>query len=259
MELTQGKPALRGLCFQNQQQIYWDCLQARRPGTEILKNLYRPGFMWMPCLDGEHISFDVYVQKGSIEHVFDLVIPSEYNADGSFLIWEKVDSSLKQIEIASRFIRDYLRDWSGITNIEMIGNYILEIPLRTGTQFVDFYFSKWSQAVLELTGIKLPEGNQRSQNISYVVRSPIDSTLSSQSFSITPDQGQKIINLERSFDIKIYLPWKEGKALSQINHDGYSVRLAFINAPNINAARESWQHLRKIVFPEADLDEIEAF
>ena len=108
-----------------------------------------PGHMWMPLLDGEHVSSDVALIGGKPvwwRHTIGIPL-----GEGTFDYWAVLGESRRDIEA-------YCGDWScrnlpgytGMVNFETIGGTIIECHLRLSDQFVDLYGPGWVESVVEL-------------------------------------------------------------------------------------------------------------
>ena len=108
-----------------------------------------PGHLWMPVLDGAHVSSDVAVVDGEPvwwRHVTGLAL-----GDGTFDYWTVLAEPLPAIEAyGGEWLRRHLRGYSGFVNLETIGGTIIEAHLRFADQWVDLYGAGWVESVVEL-------------------------------------------------------------------------------------------------------------
>lgn len=110
---------------------------------------YEAGHFWMQLLQGPHVSTDCAVVKGSIvwaRHATGTVF-----RDGMFRYWtihkERNDALLHIIE---DFAALHLPHYTGLLNVETIGDKIIEMHLRFADQWCDLYGAAWMHSVVDL-------------------------------------------------------------------------------------------------------------
>ena len=108
-----------------------------------------PGFMWMPLLEGEHLSSDLAVVDGEAmwwRHTVGKSLP-----EGMFDYWVILADARPEVE---RYCGDWLnrclKGYSGMVNFETIGGVIIECHLRFADQWVDLYGGGWLESVVDL-------------------------------------------------------------------------------------------------------------
>jgi hypothetical protein len=110
---------------------------------------YQPGHMWMPLLEGDHISSDVALVDGLPRwwrHARGIA-----SGDGTFDYWEIRAQSEPDVEAwAGDWCRRHLSGYSGMANLETIGGRIIEVHLRFADQWPDLYGGGWVDALVEL-------------------------------------------------------------------------------------------------------------
>ncbi len=108
-----------------------------------------PGHFWMPHLTGEHLSSDVAVVEGEPvwwRHTLGAALPG-----GIFDYWTVLAEARPVVEArAGQWLRDNLKEYSGMVNLETIGGIIIEVHLRFADQWVDLYGRGWIDGVVEL-------------------------------------------------------------------------------------------------------------
>jgi hypothetical protein len=113
------------------------------------KRLQKPGHMWMHLLDGEHVSTDVAVVDGEPRwwrHVI-----GEPIGDGMFDNWVILAENRPAIEdYCGKWLRENLRGYTGIVNMETIDSTIIEAHLRFSDQWPDLYGKGWLDALVRL-------------------------------------------------------------------------------------------------------------
>lgn len=110
---------------------------------------YQPGHMWMPLLQGEHLSSDVALVDGTPKwwrHAAGIA-----SGDGTFDSWEIRARPEPAIETwAGEWCRQNLAGYTGMVNLETIGGRIIEVHLRFADQWPDLYGKGWVEALVEL-------------------------------------------------------------------------------------------------------------
>jgi hypothetical protein len=109
----------------------------------------RPGLMWMPLFEGEHVSTDVAVLNGETRwwrHVVGQSLP-----DGLFDYWTILGEQRPDLEsYVGDWIHRHLADYTGMLNVETIAGKIIEAHLRFSDQWPDLYGPGWVAALVEL-------------------------------------------------------------------------------------------------------------
>ena len=110
----------------------------------------RPGHIWMPLLEGEHISSDVAVVKGEAKwwrHTYGLPLPG-----GMFDYWVVLAEAKPEIEAyCGEWLARNLSNYTGMVNFETIGAKIIEVHLRFADQWPDLYGGRpWVEALVKL-------------------------------------------------------------------------------------------------------------
>jgi len=117
--------------------------------AEDYERHYRAGHMWMPLLEGRHVSSDVAVVKGTPcwwRHV-----TGKPRRGGTFDYWTVHAAPDQDIEQASgAWIRRHLAGYTGMLNLETIGGTIIEVHLRLSDQWPDLYGAGWVDALVRL-------------------------------------------------------------------------------------------------------------
>lgn len=111
---------------------------------------YQPGHMWMPLLEGEHISSDVVLVDGAPQwwgHASGIT-----SGDGTFDYWEVRMDTVPAVEAwAGDWCRRHLAGYTGMVNLETIGGRIIEVHLRFADQWPDLYGGDdWVKALIRL-------------------------------------------------------------------------------------------------------------
>jgi hypothetical protein len=113
------------------------------------KHLERPGHMWMPLLQGDHVSSDVAVVKGEPSWWRHAVgNPLE---GGMFDYWTVLAAPFPNIETyCGDWLRRNLAGYTGMINFETIGGKIIEVHLRFADQWPDLYGAGWVESLVRL-------------------------------------------------------------------------------------------------------------
>lgn len=110
----------------------------------------RPGHIWMPLLEGEHISTDAAVVNGEAKwwrHSYGAPLEG-----GMFDYWVVLAEDRAEIEqYCGDWIFQNLAGYTGMVNFETIGARIIECHLRFADQWPDLYGGKpWVEALIGL-------------------------------------------------------------------------------------------------------------
>jgi len=109
----------------------------------------RPGHMWMPLLEGEHVSTDIAVVDGEAKwwrHVMGTALTG-----GMFDYWTVLAEARPEIErYCGEWLGRNLCGYTGMVNFETIGARIIEAHLRFSDQWPDLYGAGWLDALVGL-------------------------------------------------------------------------------------------------------------
>ena len=113
------------------------------------KHLQRPGHLWMPLLQGDHISSDVAVVKGE-PHWWRHATGKPLEG-GMFDYWTVLATPFPNIEAyCGDWLRRHLAGYTGMINFETIGGTIIEVHLRFADQWPDLYGAGWVESLVRL-------------------------------------------------------------------------------------------------------------
>ncbi len=108
-----------------------------------------PGHMWMPRLEGRHVSSDAVIVAG--EPCWWRHVTGAPSGEGTFDYWTVHAAADPGIEDrCGGWIRAHLAGYTGILNIETIGGAMIEVHLRMSDQWPDLYGAGWVTAVIRL-------------------------------------------------------------------------------------------------------------
>ena len=119
------------------------------PSAAELEHSYQPGHMWMPLLDGPHVSTDCAVLNGHIVWSRQATgVPSD---EGMFRYWTIHATPDPDLDgrLASWMAR-HMQGYTGMMNFETIGGVIIEAHLRFADQWCDLYGAGWIEALVDL-------------------------------------------------------------------------------------------------------------
>jgi hypothetical protein len=134
---------------------------------------YAPGHFWMTYLEGRHVSSDIAVVDGVPRwwrHV-----TGKPAGEGTFDYWlvhAEPDAGLEAY--CSAWIEKHLPGYTGMLNLETIGQKIIEAHLRFADQWPDLYGPGWVDALVGLYERHEWEfeDNDRSEGYSVVLFGP---------------------------------------------------------------------------------------
>lgn len=108
--------------------------------------LYVPGTFYMERLEGEHKSIDIMIHNGL--PVFHQSAVGKTAIGQTFDYWELIEDELDFDIIV--FIIENLTGYSGMLNVETIGNVPIELTFRHAGQFVDMYSSDFLNQLVNI-------------------------------------------------------------------------------------------------------------
>ena len=109
----------------------------------------QPGHMWMPLLQGPHVSTDLALARGEI--VWCRHTTGVASAEGMFDYWTVHAEPKPALDAYfGEWVGRNLCGFTGIVNIETIGGRIIECHLRMSEQWLDLNGKGWLAAVVEL-------------------------------------------------------------------------------------------------------------
>lgn len=120
-----------------------------RTRREYLANR-RPGHIWMPLFEGEHLSTDVAVVGGKAQwwrHTIGAPLEG-----GMFDHWLVLAEPRPEVEAyCGEWLERNLAEYTGMVNLETIGARIIEVHLRFADQWPDIYGGRpWVEALVRL-------------------------------------------------------------------------------------------------------------
>ena len=143
-------------------------------GTRIIRSLkeykyaQRPGHMWMPLFEGEHVSTDVAVVNG--EPQWWRHSSGKPLEGGMFDYWTVLAAPEPHVEAyCGHWLRTHMSGYTGIVNFETIGARIIEVHLRFADQWPDLYGQGWVAALIRLYAEGLWQFDDSNRKTGYSV------------------------------------------------------------------------------------------
>lgn len=132
------------------------------------KHLERPGHMWMPLLQGDHVSSDVAVVKG--EPTWWRHAVGKPLDGGMFDYWTVLATPFPKLETyCGDWLRRHLPGYTGMMNLETIGGKIIEVHLRFADQWPDLYGAGWVESLVRLYAEKIWQFDDSRRQEGYSV------------------------------------------------------------------------------------------
>lgn len=110
----------------------------------------RPGHIWTPYFEGEHVSSDAAVTRGDVRWWRHSV--GRPLVGGAFDRWTVLAEARPEIEAyCGEWLARHLGRYTGMINFETIGARIIEVHLRFADQWPDLYGGRsWVEALIRL-------------------------------------------------------------------------------------------------------------
>ena len=116
-----------------------------------MKETFQPGSFWMPYYQDTQYSTDCVIIKGELQWVCHTQAFPFTNIPGTFDYWEIIPNDILDVCILIiDWVRTHMPKYTGMLNIETIGNKIIEVHLRLSPQFIDLYPDDFLKAVVKL-------------------------------------------------------------------------------------------------------------
>lgn len=110
---------------------------------------YQPGHMWMPLLDGAHVSTDCAVENGRV--VWLRHATGTAWDHGMFRHWTIHAEAFPPLAARlAAWVGAHMAAYTGMMNFETIGGTIIEAHLRFADQWCDLYGAGWVEALVKL-------------------------------------------------------------------------------------------------------------
>lgn len=108
-----------------------------------------PGHLWMPLLDGAHVSTDAAVIDGQVAWIRHAT--GRPTRDGMFDYWTVHATAMPELEARLvPWIAQRLAGYTGMLNLETIDGIAIDAHLRFADQWPDLYGAGWVEALIGL-------------------------------------------------------------------------------------------------------------
>lgn len=206
----------------------------------------QPGHMWMPLLQGPHVSTDCAVVNGSIawiRHATGIAW-----TDGMFRQWTIHADPDPSLEASLRhWVGTHMRGYDGMMNFETIGGKIIEAHLRFADQWCDLNGKGWIEAMVRLYADGVWDYDEQ-RRVGYSV--PLFARHNSN-FSHPPQDLQtRIRAMPQVSSLQITFYDKKDAGLHPMPPGGF--RLGIVNAWDLQAGFTAVDELAK-AFPTHSL------
>lgn len=207
--------------------------------AEDYERHYRPGHMWMPLLEGRHVSSDVAVVKGTPcwwRHA-----TGKPGRGGTFDFWTVHAAADDEIEQrCGAWIGRHLAAYTGMLNLETIGGTMIEVHLRLSDQWPDLYGAGWVDALVRLyheATWRFDDGGRRD---GYSV------VLFGRKGPRYRHPPRELVDelLRRPGISSVQITFHEGRAAAQHAMPPGGFRLAVVNCWNLDVGREAREDLK---------------
>jgi hypothetical protein len=203
---------------------------------------YTPGHLWMKLLEGRHVSSDVAVVDG--EPRWWRHVTGKPAGEGTFDYWIVHAEPNAAIEdYCEAWVRKNLAGYTGMLNLEAIGERIIEVHLRFADQWPDLYGPGWVDAVVDLyeRGDWDFEDDDRSEGYSVVLFGPY------REYRHPPAAFVEDIKNTPGVT-SVQITFHEDRAPEQHAMPPGGFRLAIVNGFDLRAALTARERLREHFF-----------
>jgi hypothetical protein len=215
-------------------------------GSRVLRSLadyerhYAPGHFWMTLLEGRHVSSDIAIVDGKPRwwrHV-----TGKPAGEGTFDYWlvhAEPDPGLEAY--CGAWIEKYLPGYTGMLNLETIGQKVIEAHLRFADQWPDLYGPGWVDALVGLYDRHQWEfeDDDRSEGYSVVLFGP-----NGQRYRHPPPALVEGI-LRTPGVTSVQITFHEDRTPEQHAMPPGGFRLAIVNGFDLRAAEAARERLRE--------------
>jgi len=200
---------------------------------------YAPGHMWMPLLQGRHVSSDVAVEDGVPQwwrHVTG--VPT---GEGTFDTWTAhaaADAAIEQR--CGDWVRKNLAGYTGMLNLETIGGTIIEAHLRFSDQWPDLYGDGFVAALVRFyqTGKWEFSDQNRRDGYSVVLFGPKDFRYRHPPRALV----EEILRMPEISSVQITFHEDRAQEAHAMPPGGF--RLAIVNCWDLQAGKKAREKLR---------------
>lgn len=208
-----------------------------------LDHFYQPGHMWMPLLEGPHVSTDCAVVSGKLAWCRHATgVPW---IEGTFKYWTVHAATMPELEdYIARWVAANMAGYTGMMNFETIGGRIIEAHLRFADQWCDLYGRNWVDALIGLYASGAWRFADEARQDGYSV--PLFASHGA-SFRHPPSALQAEVRAMPGVS-SLQITFHEAKDAGDHPMPPGGFRLAVINATDLSAAKKARRKLAE-AFP----------
>jgi len=200
---------------------------------------YAPGHFWMTLLEGRHVSSDIAVVNG--EPRWWRHVTGKPAGEGTFDYWlvhPEPDPGLEAY--CGEWIERHLPGYTGMLNLETIGQKIIEAHLRFADQWPDLYGPGWVDALVGLYERQEWDfDDDRSEGYSVVLFGP-----NGRHYRHPPPA--LVEDIERTPGVtSVQVTFHEDRAPEQHAMPPGGFRLAIVNGFDLRAASAARERLKE--------------
>jgi hypothetical protein len=210
---------------------------------------YAPGHFWMTALEGRHVSSDIAVVDG--EPQWWRHVTGASAGEGTFDHWTVHAEPDPGIEAyCGAWVGNNLAGYTGMLNLETIGEKIIEAHLRFADQWPDLYGPGWVEAVVGLyeRGAWEFDDDDRSEGYSVVLFGP-----HGRQYRHPPPA--LVDEIRRTPGVtSVQITFHEDRAPETHAMPPGGFRLAIVNGFDLNAASAARERLREYFLHDRSAD-----
>ena len=202
------------------------------------ERVYQPGHMWMPLLEGDHVSTDCAVVNGAL--VWSRHATGVPWRGGMFKHWTIHAAKRPVLDtFLSGWVRQHMAGYTGMMNFETIAGAIIEAHLRFADQWCDLYGAGWVDSLVALyrNGTWAFRDDQRSDGYSV----PLFSRHGHAHRHPSPETRQAVLAMEGVTSLQV--TFHESKSLEDHAMPPGGFRLAIVNGTDLQAAEDARRYL----------------
>ncbi len=199
---------------------------------------YQPGHMWMPLLEGDHVSTDCAVENGAV--VWSRHATGVPWRGGMFKHWTIHAAPRPALDAyLARWVNTHMADYTGMMNFETIGGTIIEAHLRFADQWCDLYGQGWVESLIALyrDGRWHFTDHQRSDGYSV----PLFSRHGHAFRHPSPETRRAVLAMQGVASLQV--TFHETRNLEDHPMPPGGFRLAIVNGTDLAAAQEGRRFL----------------
>lgn len=215
-----------------------------------MEHFSQPGHMWMPLLEGPHVSTDCAIDNGGIAWCRHATgIPWD---DGMFRHWTIHSDPMPGLaDYLGTWVRDHMAGYTGMMNFETIGGRIIEAHLRFADQWCDLYGEHWVTALVGLYSRGKWQFDDSHRSVGYSI--PLFAAHVANLRHPAADQQAQVRAMPHVSSLQI--TFHEAKRPEDHPMPPGGFRLAVINATDLEAGHRARRALAAFFPQQAVLDQ----